>query len=59
MPKDTVTFFVTITDEGGKEVHLEVIGRSATVECDGLVIRNVGVVLAIPLPYFSRLDIPS
>lgn len=60
MARDTVTMAVTITDEAGAEVSLEVIGTTAAIDSWGLEIRNgLKVVLAVPLPFFSKLELPG
>lgn len=61
---DTFTQTVTITDEKGNEITLDVAGQRSEVTSNGVVVhefadRSGRIVLAVPFPYLAKLEFPS
>lgn len=64
MSDETFTQAVTITDETGNKIVLEAAGRRTEVTSNGVIVyefadRSGHIMLAVPFPYFAKLEFPS
>lgn len=58
--KDPVTFSVTVEDLQAHQVTIEIEGVLASIDAEGLKIEDeAGLVCIVPLPYLTRVSLPS